>query len=140
MEIDLTLQARLLGINATKKIDDIRQSFTDIQARFNGDLTRTIAVVSIDIQREIILGKLRQHDLRLKLIILPDKVYQWLSAFIPSKTYHGALKDRLEDTGLWFTNGARFAQWKETADDFLWISGARMYSYHLRVFIYTESL
>jgi hypothetical protein len=54
--------------------------------------------------------------------------------------YHGALKARLEDTGLWFIIGARFAQWKAGVDDFLWICGKRMYSYHLRVIIGTELL
>src|ERR1700733_9578015 len=29
------------------------------------------------------------------------------------------------DTGLWFTNGARFALWKATADDFVWICDTR---------------
>jgi hypothetical protein len=63
----------------------------------------------------------------LGLIIGPDKVYQWLSAVIPSMNYHGALKARLEDTGLWFINGAQFARWKAKADNFLWIYGTRMY-------------
>ena len=76
--------------------------------------------------------------LRLKLIILPDKIYQWLSAVITTTNYYGALKVRLEDTGLWFINGARFARWKATADDFLWICGTRMYSNHLRVIINSE--
>src|ERR1700730_11064024 len=79
-------------------------------------------------------------NLRLELIILPDKIYQWLSAVIPSTNYYGALNVRLKDTGLWFINGARFAQWKGAADGFLWICGTRMYSYHLRVIIDTELL
>jgi hypothetical protein len=74
-------------------------------------------------------------NLLLKLIILPEKVHRWLSAVIPSTNYHGALKVRLEDTGLWFINGARFGQWKTTADDFVWICGTRMYSHHLRIII-----
>ena len=78
------------------------------------------------------------HFCYLGLIIGTDKIYQWLSAIIPSTNYHVALKARLEDTGLWFINGARFAQWKAGADDFLWICGTRMYSYHLRVTINTE--
>jgi len=74
-------------------------------------------------------------NLRLELIILPDKIYQWLSAVIPSTNYYGALKVRLEDTGLWFIDGARFERWKVAAGDFLWICGTRMYflpsaSYH----------
>ena len=54
--------------------------------------------------------------------------------------YHGALKARLEDTGLWFIIGARFAQWKVAADNFLWICGTRTYSYHLWAIIDTELL
>jgi hypothetical protein len=75
-----------------------------------------------------------------ELINCLDKIYQWLSAVIPSMNYHGALKVRLKDTGLCFINGARFSQWKGAADDFLWICGTRMYSYHLRVIIDTELL
>ena len=78
------------------------------------------------------------HFCDIRLTICPDKIYQWLSAIIPSMNYHGALKARLEDTGFWFINGERFAQWKASADDFLWICGARMYSCHLRVIIGTE--
>jgi hypothetical protein len=76
--------------------------------------------------------------LRLKLIIFLDKIYQWLSAVIPSTNYHGALKFRLQDTGLWFIDGARFARWKATADDFVWICGTRMYSHHLRIIIVSK--
>ena len=76
--------------------------------------------------------------LRLKLTSRPDKIYQWLSAIIPSTNYHGALKARLEDTGLWFIDGARFARWKATADDFLWICGTRMCTHHLRIIIGSE--
>jgi hypothetical protein len=71
--------------------------------------------------------------LRLKLTSRPDKIYHWLSAVIPSTNYHGALKVRLEDTGLWFIDGARFARWKAAASDFVWICGTRMYSHHLQI-------
>ena len=73
-----------------------------------------------------------------ELIICIDKIYQWLSAVIPTANYYGALQVRLEDTGLWFINGDRFARWKATADDFLWICGTRMYSHHLRIIISSE--
>ena len=63
------------------------------------------------------------------------EIYQWLSAVIISTNYYGALKVRLEDTGSWFIDGARFARWKATADDFVWICGPRMYSHHLRIII-----
>ena len=80
------------------------------------------------------------HTPSTELIICLDKIYQWLSAIIPSTNYHGALKVRLKDTGLWFINGSRFAQWKGVADDFLWICGTRVYSYNLRAIINTELL
>jgi hypothetical protein len=73
-----------------------------------------------------------------ELIIFLDKIYQWLSAVIPSTNYGGALKVRLKDTGLWFINGKRFARWKATADNFLWICGTRMYSHHLRIIIVSK--
>ena len=47
METDLTLEARLFKANAPGKTADLLKSFTDIEARFNEVLTRTIAVVSI---------------------------------------------------------------------------------------------
>jgi hypothetical protein len=78
--------------------------------------------------------------LRLKLIICLDKIYHWLSAVIPSTNYHGALKVRLEDTGLWFIDGARFTQWKTAADDFVWICGTRKYSHHLRIILGSKSV
>jgi hypothetical protein len=61
----------------------------------------------------------------LRLIDITVKVYQWLSAIIPSKNYNGALKTRLENTGEWFINGERFAQWKLVANSLLWVSGTR---------------
>jgi hypothetical protein len=71
--------------------------------------------------------------LRLKLTSRPDKIYQWLSADIPSTNYHRALKARLEDTGSWFIDGPRFAGWKAAADNFVWICGIRTYSHHLQI-------
>jgi hypothetical protein len=80
-------------------------------------------------------GIFDQSNLRSKLIVISDKIYQWLSAVIPSTNYHGALNEHLEDTGLWFINGARFAQWKVEADNFLWVCGTRKCFCHLQVII-----
>jgi hypothetical protein len=44
------------------------------------------------------------------LIHVITEIYQWLSAIIPSMDYNSALEIRLEDTCLWFINGARFEQ------------------------------
>ena len=59
------------------------------------------------------------------IIIIPGEIYGWLSAVIPSVNYNGALKMRLDDTGLWFINNTEFARWKSEADIFLWIDGTR---------------
>jgi hypothetical protein len=80
------------------------------------------------------------HTTSTELIVCLDKIYRWLSAVIPSTNYHGALKVRLEDTGLWFIDGARFARWKATANDFVWICGTRMYSHNLRIILGSELL
>jgi hypothetical protein len=103
-----------------------------------GNLTNITHVYNVDPNCN--QGICTSHFCDLRLIIGADKIYQWLSAIIPSTNYHVALKARLEDTGLWFINGARFAKWKAAADDFLWICGTRMYSYRMRVTIYTELL
>jgi hypothetical protein len=95
------------------------------------DLTNITNVYNVDPNCN--QGIWTHHFCDLRLTIGPDKIYQWLSAIIPSMNYHGALKARLEDTGLWFIDGARFARWKGAAGDFLWICGTRMCSYHLRV-------
>src|ERR1700728_3538292 len=91
----------------------------------------TWILTAIEVFRPIIL--------RLKLIICLDKIYQWLSAVIPSTNYHGALEVRLEDTGLWFIDGPRFARWKATADDFVWICGIRMYFHHFQIILGSKS-
>jgi hypothetical protein len=96
------------------------------------DLTNITNIYNVDRNCDQGIGPIN-HTTSTELIICLDKIYQWLSAIIPSMNYHGALKARLEDTGLWFINGARFARWKGAADDFLWICGTRMCSYHLRV-------
>jgi type IV secretory pathway VirB2 component (pilin) len=53
MEIDLTLQARLLMIHAAAKTAEFRKSFIDIEECFKGDLARTIAVVSIGTHTQV---------------------------------------------------------------------------------------
>ena len=90
------------------------------------DQTNITNVYNVDLNCN--QGIWAHHFCDIRLTIGPDKIYQWLSAIIPSMNYHGALKARLEDTGLWFINGTRFAQWKAGANDFLWICGTRMYS------------
>jgi hypothetical protein len=85
-------------------------------------------------------GIWNNHPATQKFTSRPDKIYRWLSAIIPSTNYHGALEVRLEDTGSWFIDGARFARWKATADDFVWICGSRMYSHHLQTILGSKSL
>ena len=100
------------------------------------DLTNITNVYNVDPNCD--QGIWTHHFCNIRLTIGLDKIYKWLSAIIPSMNYNGALEARLEDTGLWFINGARFARWKGAADNFLWICGTRTYSYHLRVIIDTE--
>jgi hypothetical protein len=121
------------GITSTTAIPpiDAKDSTFNCPGR-DGTFTTNIYNVDPNCNQSIWFNQLCD----LKLIVIPDEIYRWLSAVIPSTNYHGALRARLKDTGLWFMNGTRFAQWKAQADDFLWICGTRMYSYHLRVIIY----
>jgi hypothetical protein len=43
----------------------------------------------------------------------------------PARNYHEALKRHHESTGLWFIHGAKFSEWMEKGDLFLWIHGIR---------------
>jgi hypothetical protein len=106
---------------------NVQDSTVNVAGR---DQTFVTYVYNVDPNCDQGIGPIN-HTTLTELIICVDKIYQWLSAIIPSTNYHGALKVRLEDTGLWFINGARFARWKVAADDFLWICGTRMYSYRL---------
>jgi hypothetical protein len=88
------------------------------------EIRSTLPTISTWIQTTIkVFGK--SILLTKRLINILAKVYQWLSAVIPSKNYNGALKIRLENTGEWFINGARFAHWKLVAGNLLWVSGTR---------------
>lgn len=52
-----------------------------------------------------------------------DKIHRWLSAPDPSTNYDKALKQRQDDTGLWFLEGDQYAKWKTSASSFLWLHG-----------------
>jgi hypothetical protein len=104
-----------------------------------GNQTNITNVYNVDRNYDQGIGPIN-HTTSTELIICLDKIYKWLSAVIPSTNYHGALKARLEDTGLWFIDGARFARWKATANNFVWICGTRMYSHHLRIILGSELL
>jgi hypothetical protein len=92
-----------------------------------GNQTNITTIYNVDPNCDQGIGSIN-HTTSTELIIRLDRIYQWLSAVIPSTNYHGALEVRMEDTGLWFLDGSRFTRWKVMADDFLWICGARMYS------------
>jgi hypothetical protein len=47
----------------------------------------------------------------------------WLSAPDPSVNYTNALEKRHEGTGLWFTDGQAFSEWKKQSNSFLWLYG-----------------
>jgi hypothetical protein len=87
----------------------------------NGDTTFTVASLSSCSPRPLSLSMpttptalaLHTRPILLStpttLFLFQNDLYQWLSAVITSTNYHGALKARLEDTGLWFIDGACFA-------------------------------
>lgn len=53
-----------------------------------------------------------------------DKIMAWLSSPDPSTNYNKALKQRYQDTGVWFLEGERFDTWKSTPAAFMWLYGA----------------
>jgi Cdc6-like AAA superfamily ATPase len=58
--------------------------------------------------------RLNQHE---------REIRDWLSAPDPSTNYENALEKRHEGTGLWFTCGHAFEDWKKQPSSFLWLHG-----------------
>ncbi|KAF2790565.1 HET-domain-containing protein [Melanomma pulvis-pyrius CBS 109.77] len=52
-----------------------------------------------------------------------DKIRCWLSAPDPSTNYQKALKQRQDDTGIWFLESDQYDRWKTDAASFLWLHG-----------------
>ena len=52
-----------------------------------------------------------------------DKIRQWLSPPDPSSNFHGAIKQRQANTGLWLLESNQFARWKTINDSVLWLYG-----------------
>ncbi|KAF1939184.1 hypothetical protein EJ02DRAFT_504930 [Clathrospora elynae] len=51
------------------------------------------------------------------------KIREWLSAPDPSMNYQKALKQRQDDTGLWFLESDQYAEWRTDATSFFWLHG-----------------
>jgi hypothetical protein len=142
-QLDTTLQLDTMtsdsispNITSTLAIPAISAQNSTVNVA-GGNQTNITNIYNVDPNCNQGIG-LINHTTSTELIIYLDKIYQWLSAFIPSGNYYGGLDVRLEDTGLWFINGERFARWKATADDFIWICGTRMYFHRLRITISFE--
>lgn len=52
-----------------------------------------------------------------------NKIRAWLAPPDPSTNYRGALKQREADTGFWFLNGERYAQWHLKGPTMIWAYG-----------------
>ena len=52
-----------------------------------------------------------------------QRILDWLSAPDPSVNYENALDKRHHGTGVWFTSGQAFADWKKRPNSFLWLHG-----------------
>jgi hypothetical protein len=60
---------------------------------------------------------------RLRLNQHEREIRDWLSAPEPSINYENALEKRHKGTGVWFTGGQAFADWKKQSNTFLWLHG-----------------
>jgi hypothetical protein len=52
-----------------------------------------------------------------------ERIYDWLSAADPSSNYQQALKQRHQNTGLWFLESDQYRAWKNDPASFLWLHG-----------------
>ncbi|OAL01772.1 hypothetical protein IQ06DRAFT_368197, partial [Phaeosphaeriaceae sp. SRC1lsM3a] len=62
------------------------------------------------------LEELKQRETR-------EKVLDWLEPGDPTSNYEQALKQRQENTGLWFLHSEQYKNWKEAPGSFLWLHG-----------------
>jgi hypothetical protein len=83
-----------------------------LQKEIKEDLGDAAAVPPQDVQNQSLA-----RDARLV------KIHQWLSAPDPSMNYQKALKQRQDDTGLWFLGSEQYASWKTDAASSLWLYG-----------------
>jgi SpoVK/Ycf46/Vps4 family AAA+-type ATPase len=60
---------------------------------------------------------------KLRLSHHEKEIRDWLSAADPSINYANALEKRHKGTGIWFTKGQAFADWKKQPNSFLWLHG-----------------
>ncbi|KAF2681949.1 hypothetical protein K458DRAFT_75668 [Lentithecium fluviatile CBS 122367] len=89
--------------------DDKVENITKILRNYIATLTFYLAAVSSTLQP--------LTDAKLA------KIRQWLSAPDPSTNYQKALKQRQDDTGLWFLESDQYTRWKADAASFLWLHG-----------------
>ncbi|PVH92845.1 HET-domain-containing protein [Periconia macrospinosa] len=52
-----------------------------------------------------------------------SKIRRWLAAPDPSVNYQNALKQRQQDTGLWFLESEPYTNWRVDAASFIWLYG-----------------
>ncbi|THH11967.1 hypothetical protein EW146_g7869, partial [Bondarzewia mesenterica] len=103
-----------LSSNIANQVQQCQRRCDDLTKKFD----RRVAVTThkdVAVTRDGV-GELRVDALR-------DKIYQWLSAPDPSVNYIEAREKFTLETGKWFIDGRRFADWKEKAGSFLWIYG-----------------
>ena len=59
----------------------------------------------------------------LTVLLLVEKILEWLKAPDPSRNYNEAREKHTEGTGTWLTSGNVYKRWKASAGEFLWIHG-----------------
>jgi hypothetical protein len=84
-------------------------------------IKKVVGILRVPVNRQILANSHSVSDDR------HDKVFKWLSPTIPYANYDGALKMRLQETGMWFINSEQFSKWKKTADSLFWLYGKRMF-------------
>jgi hypothetical protein len=83
----------------------------------------TLAVSSDLTEVAINVRDTRENVHELRLSHHEKEIRDWLSAANPSINYANALEKRHKGTGLWFTEGEAFADWKKQPNSFLWLHG-----------------
>lgn len=108
----------IISLHQENKIENTRRILRNYISTLTFYQTAALSTLQ-PLKGERLTGSLQDftnsQDVDAKLV----KIRKWLSAPDPSMNYQKALKQRQEDTGLWFLKSDQYAKWKIDAASFL---------------------
>jgi KaiC/GvpD/RAD55 family RecA-like ATPase len=109
----------IISLHQEDKITKILRNYISTLTFYHTAASSTLQ----PLRGERLIGSLHDftnsQDIDAKLVT----IRKWLSAPDPSINYQKALKQRQDDTGLWFLESDQCAEWKTDTASFVWLHG-----------------